>query len=119
MQPAAGAKVARLLLMMRRDGFSLLASNVYWRAMRRRGNDPSRDGDAATVPTLPDHLERIQGYLRRCGLLAFPGTESPLRRQLADFMEAHCEETVRIWATTVGHALEIDADIMDEVSDNM
>jgi len=75
--------------------------------MRRRGNDPSRDGDAASLPTLPEHLERIQSYLRGCGLLAFPGNESPLRRQLADFMERHEDEIVRTWTTTIAQALEI------------
>jgi PAS domain S-box-containing protein len=87
--------------------------------MRRRGNDPSRDADPATVSTLPEHLERIQGYLRGCGLLAFPGSESPLRRQLADFMDAHLEETVRIWAMTVARALSIDPESIDAVSQDM
>ena len=39
--------------------------------MRRRGKDPAGDGGGdATAPTLPEHLGRIQGYLRKLGLLA-------------------------------------------------
>jgi len=84
--------------------------------MRRRGNDPSRDGDAASLPTLPEHLERIQGYLRGCGLLAFPGNESPLRRQLADFMEHHEEEIITSWTTTISRALEIESERMHDLT---
>ena len=84
--------------------------------MRKRGNDPSGDGDAAGFPSLPEHLGRIQGYLRGCGLLAFPGNESPLRRQLADFMDEHEDEIVRIWTTTIASALEIDAERMDDLA---
>lgn len=84
--------------------------------MRKRGNDPSRDGDAAAFPTLPEHLGRIQDYLRGCGLLAFPGNESPLRRQLADFMERHGDEVVRTWTTTIASGLGIDADRMEDLS---
>ncbi len=84
--------------------------------MRRRGNDPSRDGDAASLPTLPEHLERIQGYLRGCGLLAFPATESPLRRQLADFMESHQDEIITIWTTTISRALEIESERMGDLT---
>jgi signal transduction histidine kinase len=84
--------------------------------MRRRGNDPSRDGDAASLPTLPEHLERIQGYLRGCGLLAFPATESPLRRQLADFMDSHQDEIITIWTTTIARALEIESERIGDLT---
>lgn len=87
--------------------------------MRKRGNDPSRDDAAANLPTLPEHLERIQGYLRGTGLLAFPGNESPLRRQLADFMDRHADEIVQIWATTIARALEIDTERMGELADDI
>ncbi len=94
-------------------GFSSGPSNVYWRLMRTRGKDSSGGTGGAETPTLADHLGRIQGYLRGLGLLAFPTSESPLRRQLADFMEAHCEETVRIWARKIVEALGIDQGMMD------
>jgi PAS domain S-box-containing protein len=84
--------------------------------MRRRSKASADDGHGASLPSLPEDLERIQGYLRGCGLLAFPSSESPLRRQLADFMDAHFEETVRIWATTIAHALDIDAERMDDLA---
>ena len=87
--------------------------------MHKRGNDPSRDGGAAALATLPEHLERIQGYLRGCGLLAFPGNESPLRRQLADFLEAHDAEIVDTWTTSIAEALEIDSGRMDELAQDI
>ncbi|MBM4243779.1 MAG: PAS domain S-box protein [Deltaproteobacteria bacterium] len=84
--------------------------------MRKRGNDPSRDGAAAALATLPEHLERIQSYLRGCGLLAFPGNESPLRRQLADFLEAHDSEIVATWTTSIAQALQIESGRVDELA---
>ncbi len=59
-------------------------------------------------PTLQDHLGRIQEYLLRLGLHAFPASETPLRRQLADFMEDHLEEAVSIWTDVVRRVLEIE-----------
>ena len=47
---------------------------------------PSGDGAANPPdddPALQAHLLRIKGYMRGCGLLAFPSTETPLRDQLA------------------------------------
>jgi len=58
-------------------------------------------------PTLEDHLGRIAEYLHYMGLAAFPASETPLRRQLADFMELHLEEAVRRWLETVRGALGI------------
>ena len=84
--------------------------------MRKRGNDASRDGDAAALPTLPEHLQRIQDYLRGCGLLAFPGNESPLRRQLADFLEAHDAEIVETWTTTIAQGLHIESGRRDDLA---
>ena len=87
--------------------------------MPKRGNDPSRDGGAAAFATLPEHLERIQDYLRGCGLLAFPGNESPLRRQLADFLERHDAEIVATWTTSIAKALQIDSGRMDELAQDI
>ncbi|MBY0278960.1 PAS domain S-box protein [Candidatus Binatia bacterium] len=84
--------------------------------MPKRGNDPAPDGGAAAFPSLPEHLERIQGYLRGCGLLAFPGNESPLRRQLADFLDQHEGEIVSTWTTTISEALEIDVGRREELA---
>ncbi|MEW6269752.1 MAG: ATP-binding protein [Thermodesulfobacteriota bacterium] len=87
--------------------------------MRRRGKASSQDGHGASLPSLPEHLERIQAYMRGCGLLAFPSSETPLRRQLAEFMEAHFEETVRVWATTIAHALSIHGEKYDQLLEDI
>jgi PAS domain S-box-containing protein len=87
--------------------------------MRKRGNDASRDGDAAALPTLPEHLQRIQDYLRGCGLLAFPGNESPLRRQLADFLEQHDAEIVATWTTTIAQGLQIESVRMSDLAQDI
>lgn len=70
------------------------------------------------LPTLQEHLGRIQSYLRGCGLLAFPG-ETPIRRELARFMEEHSDETARIWADTIGPAFEIDDDELEFLAKDM
>src|SRR5262252_2803975 len=64
-------------------------------------------------PRLEEHLRRVKGYMKGCGLRAFPGSEKPLRNQLANFMEQHLEETVRIWMESVGPALNIDYSAWD------
>lgn len=87
--------------------------------MRKRGNDPSPDDGAAATSTLPEHLQRIQDYLRGCGLLAFPGNESPLRRQLADFLEAHDAEIVHTWTTSIAQALQIESGRMGELAQDI
>ncbi len=78
----------------------------------------SREGARAELPTLQEHLGRIQSYLRGCGLLAFPG-ETPIRRELARFMEEHSDETARIWADTIGPAFEIDDDELEFLAKDM
>src|SRR5262249_34154508 len=64
--------------------------NVYARCMA--GKAATHRPIWAEEPTLQDHLGRIQGYLHHLGLAAFPASETPLRRQLADFMEQHLDE---------------------------
>lgn len=74
-----------------------------------------------SIPSLEEHVERILGLLRACGLLLFPQSETPLRHRLADFMDAHREETVDRWIAKVGTALEIDdeelSDLIDDIRD--
>lgn len=78
----------------------------------------SPEGARTELPTLREHLGRIQSYLRGCGLLAFPG-ETPIRRELARFMEKHSDETARIWADTIGPAFEIDDDELEFLAKDM
>jgi len=66
-------------------------------------------------PELREHLRRVEGYMKGCGLLAFPGTETPLRTMLATFMEERLQETVRIWMDAVGPALNIAESGWDEL----
>ncbi len=51
-------------------------------------------------------------------MLAFPG-ETPIRRELARFMEEHSDETARIWADTIGPAFEIDDEELDFLAKDM
>lgn len=76
------------------------------------------EGDRPELPTLQDHLGRIQAYLRGCGVLAFPG-ETPVRRELARFMEEHSDETARIWADAIGPAFEIGDEELDFLAKDM
>lgn len=69
------------------------------------------------LPTLPEHLDRIRGYLRGLGLLSFPISETPLRGKLADFMETHGEEVVQIWVESIGQALVIEDDVESLMAD--
>jgi PAS domain S-box-containing protein len=67
-------------------------------------------------PALRDHLARIQGYLQNLGLAQFPASETPLRRQLADFMDSHLEEAVRVWLATIRRPLGIDQAHIEELA---
>lgn len=80
------------------------------------GSPPA--GDRPELPTLQEHLGRIQSYLRGCGILAFPG-ETPVRRELARFMEEHSDETARIWADTIGPAFDIDDEELEFLAKDM
>jgi len=73
----------------------------------RKGSATERRELQRDDPQLQEHLRRVKGYMRGCGLLAFPATETPLRAQLANFMEERTDETARIWIETVGPALNI------------
>lgn len=75
-------------------------------------------GDRPELPSLQEHLSRIQSYLKGCGILAFPG-ETPVRRKLARFMEEHSDETARIWADTIGPAFDIDDDELEFLAMDM
>jgi signal transduction histidine kinase len=63
-------------------------------------------GESPGLPSLEEHLLRIQDYLRGCGLSTFP-SESPARAHLARFMAQHGAETARVWADAIGRAFEI------------
>ncbi|MBM4267294.1 MAG: PAS domain S-box protein [Deltaproteobacteria bacterium] len=88
-------------------GFCGAATNHYPSPMADgpSGREPAAERPA--LPTLQEHLGRVQEYLRSCGFLAFPASETPLRQKLAAFMEEHRDETARIWAETVGRAFRI------------
>ena len=85
-------------------------------AERPPARDP--DGDRPELPTLQDHLGRIQAYLRGCGLLTFPD-ETPVRAELARFMQDHSDETAQIWADTIGPAFEIDDEELEFLAKDM
>jgi PAS domain S-box-containing protein len=70
-------------------------------------------------PTLEDHLKRIADYLQFMGLAAFPASETPLRGNLADFMEEHLEEAVRTWLETVRKVLGIDESRLEELASDI
>jgi PAS domain S-box-containing protein len=73
----------------------------------------------AEEPTLEDHLKRIEDYLHYLGLSAFPATETPLRGQLAAFMEQHLEEAVQSWLDTVGRALGIEESRLGDLASDI
>ncbi|MDG2303930.1 MAG: ATP-binding protein [Candidatus Binatia bacterium] len=79
---------------------------------------PAPKGSRPELPTLQEHMSRIQSYLRGCGLLAFPG-ETPVRHELARFMEKHSDETARIWADTIGPAFDIDDEELEFLAKDM
>ena len=70
------------------------------------------------LPTLQEHLSRIQGYLRGCGLLTYAG-ETPVRSELARFMEEHSDETARLWADAIGPAFEIGDEELEFLAKDM
>jgi PAS domain S-box-containing protein len=92
---------------------------MYTRGMPQGPSAPARPEGRPGLPTLPEHLERVRGYLRGLGVLAFPITETPLRGKLADFMETRLDEVVRIWAESIGTALEIDSSGIAALADDM
>jgi len=82
---------------------------------------PPRDPRAnrPPLPTLQEHLGRIQSYLRGCGLLDVPAGAASVREDLARFMEDHGEETARIWADSIGAAFDIDDDELQFLAKDM
>lgn len=84
--------------------------------------EPPADRDPAPgrpeLPTLQEHLGRIQGYLRGCGLLTYAG-ETPVRSELARFMEEHSDETARLWADAIGPAFEIGDEELEFLAKDM
>jgi PAS domain S-box-containing protein len=74
---------------------------------------------AASAPRLDEHIDRILGLLRGCGLLPYPHSETPLRRKLADFMDQVRDETVQRWIETVGKALGIEDEELTELIDDI
>jgi len=92
---------------------------MYTARMPQGFSAPVRPESRPGLPTLLEHLERVRGYLRGLGLLAFPITETPLRRKLAEFMDAHLDEVVNIWVESIGTALDIDERAGLNLADDM
>lgn len=92
---------------------------MYTARMPQGPSAPARPEGRPGLPTLPEHLERVRGYLRGLGVLAFPITETPLRGKLADFMESHLDEVVQIWVDSIGTALDIDASAVPSLTADM
>jgi PAS domain S-box-containing protein len=57
--------------------------------------------------SLENHLQRIEGYMRGCDLLAYPRAASPLRRELAAFLAAQIPDAVDAWVRLIGPVLGI------------
>ncbi len=57
--------------------------------------------------TLEQHLQRIESYMRGCGLLTFPHVASPLRTELAGFIQGRAPEVVDEWMKQIGAAFSI------------
>ncbi|MFP6664218.1 MAG: ATP-binding protein [Deltaproteobacteria bacterium] len=76
-------------------------------------------GGLATTPRLDEHIDRILGLLRGCGLLLYPHANTPLRRKLADFMDQQRDETVRRWIETVGTAFAIEDKELTELIEDI
>jgi signal transduction histidine kinase len=73
----------------------------------------------AEEPTLDDHLRRIADYMHYLGLAAFPASETPLRQQLANFMEQHLDEATLTWLETVRTPLGIEESRLGELAQDI
>jgi PAS domain S-box-containing protein len=69
--------------------------------------------------SLERHLERVEGYMRGCALLAQPRTRSPLRSELAAFLTSQVEVAVDDWVRMVGPGLAIPAGDWPDIRTSM
>jgi PAS domain S-box-containing protein len=60
--------------------------------------------------SLPEHLKRIEAYMRGCGLLVHPREPSPLRSELAQFMSERLDDMVDEWVDQLSEAVRIPED---------
>lgn len=60
--------------------------------------------------SLPEHLKRIEAYMRGCGLLVHPREPSALRSELAVFMSGHLDDLVDEWVEQLSEAVRIPED---------
>src|SRR5262249_26493726 len=60
--------------------------------------------------SLPEHLKRIEAYMRGCGLLVYPREPSERRTELAEFIAAHLDEFVDEWVDQLSEAVRIPED---------
>ena len=75
--------------------------------------EPVRDS------SLEEHLSRIETYMRSCGLLTYPRTQDPLRRELADFLTDKSSEAIEAWVRQIGPALNIPETDWDDLRRSM
>lgn len=75
--------------------------------------------DAVCDPSLEQHLERIEGYMRGCALLTHPHVPSPLRDELSAFLWAELPAAVNVWMDVVIPGLRIAAPEREELRASM
>ena len=56
---------------------------------------------------IDQHLARIEGYMRGCGLLTFPRQKSALRDELVAFLARCAPEVVSVWVREISPAFEL------------
>jgi len=60
--------------------------------------------------SLPEHLKRIEAYMRGCGLLVHPREPSQLRSELAEFIAHRLDDIVDEWVDQLSEAVRIPED---------
>ena len=68
---------------------------------------------------LEQHLTRVEQYMRGCELLRFPREKSPLRTELAAFIQTHAFDIINEWITPVAPVFPISAERVPETIQNM
>src|SRR5262249_4140866 len=69
--------------------------------------------------SLEAHLKRIEGYMQGCALLTSPRVKSPLRTELAAFLESKLPAAADTWVRQVCGAFGIPESQWDEVREWM
>ncbi|GIW39703.1 MAG: hypothetical protein KatS3mg076_0280 [Candidatus Binatia bacterium] len=78
----------------------------------RRAEAPGRArglgaGEPAPDASMTERIERVERYMRGCGLLRHPRQRSRLRTELATFMTSRLDDIVREWVLQISAAFGI------------